>query len=241
MLTTKNGMAIGKKYDISNDAKLQVNGFIYSKGENYTGGAVKNLPSGTDGRDYWNHLNNGIYWSGSIANIENLPADYGWIWKIGLTGNGDFNVLFFTQPSGKIYRKSGNVNAVTEWLAIAPDDEGIQAKPITLYLNTSGSMGSITLSQSAANFNYLEIFFENNQSNLSRSIRVMTPNGKNIAIESIEPDASNVATYLRTAFYNISGTSITYKYATYTVLKNNGAVQVNRNQNSKIIKVLGWS
>lgn len=112
--------------------------------------------------------------------------------------------------------------------------------PTVLYDNASGTAGTVTLSKSAQDYNYLEIFYVNNHGDLNRSIRISTPNGKNISIESIEPDKSDTGTYLRTAFYNISGNAITYKYATYTALHNNGAVQVNRNQSSKIIKVLGW-
>lgn len=112
--------------------------------------------------------------------------------------------------------------------------------PTVLYNNASGTTGTVTLSKSAQDYNYLEIFYVNNHGDLNRSIRISAPNGKNISIESIEPNQSDAATYLRTAFYNISGNTITYKYATYTALYNNGEVQVNRNQYSKITKVLGW-
>lgn len=112
--------------------------------------------------------------------------------------------------------------------------------PVILYANASGTTGTVTLSKSAQDYNYLEIFYVNNHGDLNRSIRISTPNRKNISIESIEPNQSDAATYLRTAFYNISGNTITYKYATYTTLYNNGEVQVNRNQYSKITKVLGW-
>ena len=112
--------------------------------------------------------------------------------------------------------------------------------PTVLYDNASGTAGTVTLSKSSQDYNYLEIFYVNNNGDLNRSIRISTPNRKNISIESIEPDKSDMNTYLRTAFYNISGNTITYKYATYTVLHNNGAVQVNRNQYNKITKVLGW-
>lgn len=112
--------------------------------------------------------------------------------------------------------------------------------PVILYDNASGTTGTVTLSNNAQNYNYLEIFYVNNHGDLNRSIRISAPNGKNISIESIEPDKSNTTTYLRTAFYNISGNTITYKYVTYTVLKNNAAIQVTRTQYNKITKVLGW-
>lgn len=111
---------------------------------------------------------------------------------------------------------------------------------VTLYNNSSGTTGTVTLSESAGNFNYLEIYYVNNHGDLNRCIKVSDPSSKNISIESIEPDKSDTGTYLRTAFYNISGNTIAYKYATYTALFNNGAVQVTRKQYSKIVKVLGY-
>ena len=48
-----------------------------------------------------------------------MPASWGFIVKMGFTTGGDFNVLFFTQSSGKIYRKSGNGSTVSDWIDIA--------------------------------------------------------------------------------------------------------------------------
>lgn len=54
----------------------------------------------------------------------------------------------------------------------------IQAKPTTLYSNADGTTGTVTLSQSAANFAYLEIFFNDNEYGYFDSVKVSSPNGK---------------------------------------------------------------
>ena len=81
-----------------------------------------NLPTGTDGREYWATLPNGIYWYGNSGAVDNMPANYGFVVKMGLTfgkGNNDYNVLFFTQSSGAIYRRSGNASNDSGWLRVA--------------------------------------------------------------------------------------------------------------------------
>lgn len=126
-------------------------------------------------------------------------------------------------------------------------------KPVTLY-SSNGDYGSILLSQSAADFSYLEIFFSENtavgdtNSKIFNSVRVYSPNGKvvNATIEYTNSTASTL--YIKTAYYLISGTSITKKQSSHTVLKTDSVTVYKDGDSStltpstfiRIYKVLGY-
>lgn len=76
-----------------------------------------------------------------------------------------------------------------------------------LYDNESGSNGTITLSQSAASFTYLEIFYKDNNDREHQSMKIYSPNGKTSDLHAIE--AVSASTLIRRTRYSISGTSIT--------------------------------
>ena len=83
----------------------------------------------------------------------------------------------------------------------------IQAKPTSLYDNSSGSNGTITLSETSANFIYLEIYFKDNNGVEHTSTKVYSPNGKETQLFTVEATSSN--TFIRRTYYNISGTTLT--------------------------------
>ena len=57
----------------------------------------------------------------------------------------------------------------------------IAKKPVVLFNNASGDNGEITLSDSSANYNYLEIYFKQ-QDNTYSFTRVADPNGKAVIL-----------------------------------------------------------
>jgi hypothetical protein len=78
---------------------------------------------------------------------------------------------------------------------------------VELYNSTSGAAGSVTLSESAANFRYIEIFFTDNNGKAGGCTKVYSPNGKTVCLSIIEA-GSSVQTYFRRTGYTINGTSI---------------------------------
>lgn len=72
-----------------------------------------------------------------------------------------------------------------------------------LYNNTSGTTGTITLSESSANFSYIEIFFA---WGAEKSIKVSAPNGK--AVELQTGLCNNNTTIQKFKRMKISGTTI---------------------------------
>lgn len=114
----------------------------------------------------------------------------------------------------------------------------IQAKPISLYDNSSGSNGSITLSQSAANFTYLEIYYRSNDSVFSCT-KVFSPNGKTASLIVSFPYSSNIA-YQKNKSIKINGTSITNVAYSETWIDASGKCDASNSNNIHITKVVGY-
>lgn len=108
--------------------------------------------------------------------------------SLQIDGSGD------TQCSGALYGHSGGTRhyGVTE-----------------LYNNSSGTTGTVTLSQTANNFNYLEIFFSASDRANYGSVKVQNPNGKTVNLTAIKYSGTTYGTYLYMSDVTISGTSLT--------------------------------
>ena len=72
-----------------------------------------------------------------------------------------------------------------------------------------GESNNITLSENVFNFEYIEVFFNDNNGRGSDSVKVYNPEGKQICLVSVEPNGGS-AFYLRRSGYTISGKAITY-------------------------------
>lgn len=110
--------------------------------------------------------------------------------------------------------------------------------PTILYDNSSGDNGNITLSDSAANYDYIEIFYRNNDNTYS-SVKVDDADGKNVNLMSIMPYTS---TYLKGTIVAISTNTISVSsYFSETTIRNNSNSSITQTQNNHYItKVLGY-
>jgi hypothetical protein len=92
---------------------------------------------------------------------------------------------------------------------------------VSLYNSTAGSTGTITLNESLEKeeivdgatvkkqaFEYIEIFFADNNSKVGGSVKIYEPNGKTACLSVIEA-GSGVTTYFRRTSYALSGTTLT--------------------------------
>ena len=88
----------------------------------------------------------------------------------------------------------------------------IQCKPKNLYNNSTGTTGTVNLSETSANFNYLEILYYATIGGTKyyNSTKVYSPNGKNITLMSANAVSTAMAIAINTR--SISGTSITSIY-----------------------------
>lgn len=108
-----------------------------------------------------------------------------------------------------------------------------------LYNNTSGSNGTITLSETAANFTYLEIFITDNNNGGHGSFRVYSPNGKKVNASLHESNASN-SDFLRRTVYTISGTSLTPSCGGYISFKTGTWSSSYGTNYIKVVRVVGY-
>lgn len=72
-----------------------------------------------------------------------------------------------------------------------------------------GEAGDVELAQDVSNFEYIEVFFNDNNGRGCDSVRIYNPEGKQFCPIAIEPNGGS-AMYLRRSGYTISGTTITY-------------------------------
>lgn len=120
---------------------------------------------------------------------------------------------------------------------------GTSILPVTLYDQTGGSDGTILLSDSTANYSYIEIFFIDNVAKGSGSIKIARPNGKYADLSLIEASQTNKRTYIRRTRYEISGNTLTpdTTYAGYVQIDDTTIYQTLTGTNYlKVYKVLGW-
>lgn len=90
-----------------------------------------------------------------------------------------------------------------------------------LYNSASGTAGTVTLSDSAANYTYLEIFYRSSGDNACGSVKVFSPNGKLVHLGTIHYIADY--DYAKFALVNVSGSMITFSQNYQITLKNNGS------------------
>lgn len=185
----KDRVAIGKKYDTSEGSKLQVNGDV--KADNFKGNAT----SATSATSATN-----VTQKKSASSVTH--TNYG-------TNNGYLPDISFLSYWNGAY-SSGNSSNLTY-----AHQGTIQCKPKNLYNNTSGNTGTITLTETSANFNYIEIFYGKKSDIDSQikynSMRVYSPNGKRPNLILFHRAENNVMQLIG-ATITISGTSVTKNY-----------------------------
>ena len=163
------------------------------------------------------------------------------------TGGWDAQLLL-NNTTGEMMSRGCNGGGWGNWMAV-------QYKPTILYSGT-GTVGTVPLSSSAANFTYLEIFYTDNNSRPPQSIKLYSPNGKYVSLSCVEPSTSGTEprAYIRTSGWTISGTTMTpgrsdldganrgvyaqiYPHASGT----NIDVNVTANNYIKIVRILGYA
>ena len=115
---------------------------------------------------------------------------------------------------------------------------------VSLYDNTSGTTGTVTLSRTSADFKYLEVFYIDTSQNEYSSTKIYSPNGKKINLNVSRVEYAQ-GFYSLSKTYSISGTSMTiaktstnlneYGYFGYA-----GSPSVQTNDFIKVVKVMGY-
>ena len=106
-----------------------------------------------------------------------------------------------------------------------------------LYSSANGTAGTVTLSDSAENYTYLEIFYRSSGDNACGSVKVFSPNGKLVHLGTIHYIADY--DYAKFALVSVSGSMITFNQNYQITLKSNGSVYSAENA-IYITRVVGY-
>lgn len=229
----RNGMAILGPYDDSIDAAFQVNG--NTKATTFIG----NLQGSAEKAKIRNRNTSDTY----IPVFKDGYFDYTTRFKPTSKTHSQYNTeqdrlatLSMLSYWNGAYNSENSSN-----LTYCYQGE-IQAKPISLYNNSSGTTGTVTLSESAANFTYIEIFYKNTQYNYYNSMKIFSANGKICNLNTIHVFSNSGTAAIDSRKVKISGTSINNESGTdddYGSLNtwNNSISKSNR---ISIVKVIGY-
>lgn len=158
----------------------------------------------------------------------NFTADNEYEWNVqvevsDLIGKTTYNLIL---PKGipitytDILKNSFGVNCFPKHDS-SLEVNGICLSGQVLYNSAGGTAGTVTLSDSAENYTYLEIFYRSSGDNACSSVKVFSPNGKLVHLGTIHYIADY--DYAKFALVRVSGSMITFSQNYQITLKNNGS------------------
>jgi uncharacterized repeat protein (TIGR02543 family) len=179
----------------------------------------------TDLNDY---LQTGVWYFNSNYTPANVPSGSVNGWLVVLRAdNGALKQLWLrygklNNNDSNIYVRTGNGEEWGGW-------RRIMSEPVVLYDNASGSNGTITIDSiygDLSDFDYVEIFFEDNNGKEGGYCKIFSPANKTITLSLVEASASSMTLVRRTiytstttqfkpntancGFFTISGTSASH-------------------------------
>lgn len=109
-----------------------------------------------------------------------------------------------------------------------------------LYSNSSGTTGTVTLSESSANFDYLMIFFKNTQGSINYDSSIVSiPNGKIVNLNCIIKDLTQEVMFFMSKQIKIAGTSITVSGKGQSHMFANSVNNCSNDNSIAIVEVIG--
>lgn len=145
---------------------------------------------------------NGYATSGTwyfTTGCSNIPSAYSTLFVNGAENSTDTSQLATYVSSGKTWVRGRSNGTWHPWLHLL----GAQI----LYYNNSGTTGTVTLSEDASQFSYLEIFYGKSE-NYYNSTRVIEPQGKNVSLITGYFNNATPFQQVLTKTVLVSGTSI---------------------------------
>lgn len=109
-----------------------------------------------------------------------------------------------------------------------------------LYSNSSGTTGTVTLSQSSANFTYLEIFYRRETGEECYSEKIQAPNGKKVGLVGAFLTTDGLTFQIRSKTISINGTSINVIKDGFVNCMSSGISALKSESACYITKVLGY-
>ena len=209
-----------------------VNGEVYIEDTNVKEKILVNRYSG----DIDNCTETGTYF---VTDSYSLPEgeEIGWL-KVYESEQGPIKQIFYNAGMAdvddfRIYVRTKLVASWSEW-------RKLQMSGKVIYEDSSGETGTVALDGNASGYEYIEIFYKNND-NMYGSIKVENPtNGRKFVIVSTTPDYDD-NTYLKSTSYNISGNKLTPEQYSQITLNSNKTFSRNTSENRiSITKVIGY-
>jgi hypothetical protein len=198
--------------------------------------------------NYWADLGNlaTVYFN-KTEQVNEQPSQYGYLLNITSGPNStQVHQLWAEQANGSLFHRGGNTNGLYTWKKIFDTSNYtsyVTPKPTELFSSSNGNGGTVTLSASAANFNYLEIFLYKDATSGWWSVKVPNPNGKTVQVGTQYYVGSNsIGLQLIGKIITISGTTITPGTEYYMNFNSStGAIAYIGSQTTiKIMKVNGY-
>ena len=241
----KNNVAIGKKYDTNDGSKLQVKGKVTASGDITS---ASNIIAGNDVKG------NGFYSMDTgnagtpvgngrlvIKRVNNYEApNNGVVLEFGNSKAWTGQLFIGDNSTQGIYFNGWSGGTRGSWHRLAQEDE---AYSVTLYDNASGSNGTITLSDNAGNYNFIQVFWFNTtpyNKNARNSAIYANINNQCLSLASWEPNEGkpNVLHFTCATYRAVNNalTPLDYLsgYVTDSSFSYYGSIDI------KIYKVLGY-
>lgn len=114
---------------------------------------------------------------------------------------------------------------------------GVSLGGKVLYNSANGTAETVTLTDSAENYTYLEIFYRSSGDNACGSVKVFSPNGKLVHLGTIHYIADY--DYAKFALVSVSGSMITFSQNYQITIKSNGSTYSAENA-IYITRVVGY-
>ena len=190
--------------------------------------------TGTDLNDY---LYSGVYYFSSSYTPTNIPSGTnGWL-TVMRADSGAIKQLWHRY--GNTILNDHNTYVRTRGSSSWGPWRRYSVEPEVLY--NGNSAGTITLSLAAGNFEYLEIFYTDNNGKTGGYSKVYSPGNKTVSL-SITESGDNGNTYIRRTNYTFSNLTMTPDLTTAGYIRVNGSSAWSNSIGTnyiKIVRILG--
>lgn len=136
---------------------------------------------------------------------------------------------------GEVIQETGTASETNVYSSVAVDNKIQALKRVTLYENASGTNTTLTLNDSVANYEDIEIFYKSND-NAYSSVKVNNANNKNIVLVNMTPNTTNNVLYVKATVVKAQNNSITVVDG----LEGYGSGGITTGNKNYIVKVVGY-
>ena len=150
------------------------------------------------------------------------------------TSSNRSQYAFPYNKAGSMYYRYYYNGSWSDWVRYAKEPE------VLYYSSSTGTNGTVTLSKSAANYNYLEVFYIDSEGYKgSNSLKVPYPNGKKVTLITMYVDTG--IHQMGSCVYSISGTTMTRGTIHYTNLGDSSYNGGGSSSNTRVVMVIGYT